>query len=59
MQLSYRGITYGNQSPIVEATETGQLGTFLGQPFPIKHFNLDHRHSTATVLKYRGIYYIR
>lgn len=56
MNLSYRGIAYHPASPVVEATETEQVGHFLGKSYKMVHSNIVARHS-STPLRYRGTTY--
>jgi hypothetical protein len=57
MQLTYRGIAF--QSPVTgtDATETGEMGTFMGQPYSIKRAQLTQRHGNT--LTCRGARYTR
>lgn len=59
MQVSYRGVAYQPQTPAIEATETQEIGLFLGNPFPIKHYTVKQRYSVPVQLRYRGVNYNR
>ena len=59
MQLSFRGQSYETSTPVIEATETGETGTFLGKQYAKKQFSLSHRQQPATELIYRGVRYRR
>jgi hypothetical protein len=57
MQLTYRGIAF--QSPVTgtDATETGEMGTFMGRSYSIKRAQLTQRHGNT--LTCRGARYTR
>ncbi|MDB9528542.1 DUF4278 domain-containing protein [Oscillatoria sp. CS-180] len=59
MQLSFLGQPYEASLPTVEATETSETATFLGQRYARKQFNISQRQQSAIELTYRGIHYNR
>ncbi|MGG6295930.1 DUF4278 domain-containing protein [Leptolyngbya sp. AN02str] len=56
MHVSYRGIPYETNSPVINTTESPQPGFFLGNRFAIQQHNVSQRHGAA-LLKYRGVSY--
>ena len=58
MQLTYRGIAF--QTPVTgtDATATGEVGMFMGQPYAMKRAQVTQRHN-GTTLTYRGARYTR
>ena len=58
MKLVYRGIAFQAPPAGTATTETGETGTFLGQPYSIKQAQIAQRHS-STALTYRGARYTR
>lgn len=59
MQVSYRGVAYQTQTPAIEATETQEIGLFLGNSFPIKRYTVNQQCSVPVRLRYRGVDYNR
>lgn len=57
MHVSYRGVAYETEIPLVEATETEQTALFLGNRFKVKQYSVSQRQPRATQLKYRGVNY--
>jgi hypothetical protein len=58
MQLSFLGKSYTASTPAVDAVDTGETATFMGQPYARKQFNVTHRQQPAE-LTYRGVHYTR
>ncbi len=59
MQLSFLGKSYTASTPAIDATMTGEMATFMGQPYARKQFNVTQRQSPTSELTYRGIRYTR
>lgn len=57
MQLSYRGNSYSYNPAFVEMTETGEMGTYRGQSYPIKYPRHIPVAQPARNLTYRGVSY--
>lgn len=57
MQLSFLGQSYTASSPAIDATATGETGTFMGKPYARKQFNVTQRQAPQSELTYRGIHY--
>ncbi len=57
MQVSYRGISYEINSPVLEGVETEQTGMFLGKRFKLKQYTAARSNPASQQLKYRGVDY--
>lgn len=58
MKMTYRGVSFSSLIAGVPATETEQIGTFLGKPYAIKQLQISFHHA-AEELTYRGVRYSR
>lgn len=59
MKLSFLGKSYDASNPTMEATETQEMGTFLGRSYAKKSVTVAHRRPSPEVLTYRGQLYTR
>lgn len=56
MKLSYRGVAYQSNFAVIQTTETGQVGLFLGLSYPLRR-PVFMPPQSIHALRYRGISY--
>jgi hypothetical protein len=59
MQLSYRGQSYEAYFPTIEMTETPETGTFMGQPYSLKQYQVECPPQAPEELFFMGQSYVR
>lgn len=59
MQLTYRGISYESQFSTVERIDAGISAKYRGSTYPVHCLQYAKVPNSLSVLKYRGVSYIK
>ena len=54
MQLTYRGIKYNPSAPVIQVTETEEIGHYRGATYRVRRAVHVVARKTKEILKFRG-----